>query len=1100
MTHNAWDPSWSLTSASPADTVLSPDGSRLYVTGNDGNLTVYDTTSGTLLATWDVGADLGAMDISQDGSFLIVIDELVTILNGSSTAKIYKVNTINGSVTTYSFVTQNGYPFFDVAVLSNGKALLTQDAYSGFLPLWTLDPSNGSITGSAENYSERGTLTRSNDGTTVIFTPANNSSSPIYMYKVGNGIVDSHINIISQGYSVGVDAFSKDGGIIAEFVYGFGIAIYDQGLNFQKKISFLDYPEIENSISGMTFDDNGENLYVLSGATNKIVQFSTDNWEIVHIYDVGGDVVNAPTGAYGNRLLLGPDDTFIVTTIDGVRVVTQNSIVTDFIGSNQTDVIVGDGNGNTIIGNSGSDRLYGAGGNDTLDGGLGDDSLNGGSGADVLNGGVGDDTVFLTGARSNYSLTIASGGDLVLTDVRLGSPDGADVIYLIENFYFSDGYASLDSFGPFIINGSNGPDFLYGTYGDDIVSAGAGDDYLDNSFGNDRLDGGLGTDQVLLNFTTKTAGVAFTFTGNQTIGTSYGEETLISIERASIYGSPFNDIITGGGGDDLISGAWGSDVLNGGGGNDILLTDGGDTLNGGEGVDTVLFSLITLPAGISYVFSGNASIAIQGWTANFSNIEAVSVTGTNLDDVMTGGAFDDGISAAKGNDKLYGAGGNDRLVATEPGFSATLTGGSGNDYLTGNGTTTIAAFSGNRSDYQVAPDGVTGRTIVTDLRVGSPDGIDTLDAVKVLAFADGIYSSQGTGSSLQQRQANSYQLSPGAYNLFGTGTGQGLRGNGLDNHITAGSGDDYVNASDGGADDVTSGDGRDVIYYGAALTSADSNDAGDEGGDARGDVLVIQGNYDITLGADALVDVEKFRIQKGEFTGWGDTAGNLYSYDITTVDANVAAGLRVVVQGGSLQLGEHLRFDGAAETDGSFQMFGGHDSDELIGGAQGDHLLGRSGDDILTGNGGDDRLRGGLGADTMNGGAGADIFVYAAQAGAEPYANAVLESTGLNYDTIIGFNFAEDKIDLPGAVSSFDKDVTGALNTATFDADLASAVNGSLAANGAVLFNVTSGDHATETFLVVDADGNGSYQADLDFVIELEDFLGTPPASPDFFM
>ena len=367
---------------------------------------------------------------------------------------------------------------------------------------------------------------------------------------------------------------------------------------------------------------------------------------------------------------------------------------------------------------------------------------------------------------------------------------------------------------------------------------------------------------------------------------------------------------------------------------------------------------------------------------------------------------------------------------------------------------------------------------------------------------DTIETNEGEGANLNERIANAYQLPADAENVTGTGNGQGLRGNDLDNIITAGAGADYINASDGGSDTVSTHDGRDVIYYGASLDGTDANDAGDEGGDARGDLLVIQGDYSagVTLGGSALVDVEKFRIQKGEFTNWGDTADNLYSYDITSVDANVVAGGRVVVQGGSLQLGEHLRFDGSAETDGSFQMFGGHDSDELIGGAQGDHLLGRSGDDTLTGNGGADRLRGGLGGDTMNGGAGADIFVYAAQGGAEPYANAVLESTGLSHDTIIGFDFAEDKIDLPGAVSSFDNDVTGTLNSATFDADLASAVNGSLAANGAVLFTADNGDQSDNIFLVIDADGNGSYQADLDFVIELEDFLGTPPTSPDFFM
>ena len=457
----------------------------------------------------------------------------------------------------------------------------------------------------------------------------------------------------------------------------------------------------------------------------------------------------------------------------------------------------------------------------------------------------------------------------------------------------------------------------------------------------------------------------------------------------------------------------------------------------------------------------------QGGDASGAGIKAKifhladDLIGTSGVDNLAGDAADNGIYGFAGNDTLTGAAGSDHLD-----------GGTGAD-----------SMSGGADNDTYAVDNV-GDTVAENFG----EGTDTVE------------TSLGVGANQAQRIANMYQLGANVENLTGTALNQGLEGNSLSNVITAGGGTDYVDASDGGNDSVNSGDGRDVIYYGAALTSADSNNGGDEGGDARGDLLVIQGDYTITLGADALVDIEKFRVLKGTNTAFGYTDGGTFDYNITTVDGNVAAGARLVVQGGSLQAGEHLIFNGAAESDGSFQIFGGHDADTLIGGAQGDHLLGRSGDDVLTGNGGADRLRGGLGGDTMNGGAGADIFVYAAQGGDEPYAVAALESTGLNYDTIVGFSFAEDKIDLPGSVSSLASVGSGALSDVSFDADLASAVDASLAANGAVLFTANNGGHSGETFLVVDADGNGSYQANLDFVIQLGAAVGTVPASPDFFM
>ena len=456
----------------------------------------------------------------------------------------------------------------------------------------------------------------------------------------------------------------------------------------------------------------------------------------------------------------------------------------------------------------------------------------------------------------------------------------------------------------------------------------------------------------------------------------------------------------------------------------------------------------------------------EGASANSPDIKAQVFyladdrIGTFDSDTLTGDGADNGIYGFSGNDTLNGLQGHDRLD-----------GGTGADAMSG----------GADDDTYVVDDA--GDTVTELLDEGT----------------DEVETSLGYGAFVLHRLNNAYHLGANVENLTGTGLNQGLWGNGLDNVVTAGVGADLINLQDGGNDTANGGDGRDVIYYGATLTAGDTNDGGDEGGDVRGDLMIIQGDYSLTLGAAQLNDIEVLRTLSGTRTDYHDSGTNSYDYTITLSDAAVAAGTRLVIQGQSLQEGEHLIADASAESDGNLQMFGGKDSDILIGGAQFDHLLGRAGDDTLTGNGGDDRLRGGLGGDTMDGGAGADTFVYAAANGAEVYA-AVLESTGLSYDTIIGFNFAEDKIDLPGSVSSLAKVDAGALSDASFDADLAAAMQGSLVANGAVLFDVTSGGHSGETFLVVDADGNGSYRAEQDFVIQMWSPIGTAPASPDFFM
>jgi len=75
---------------------------------------------------------------------------------------------------------------------------------------------------------------------------------------------------------------------------------------------------------------------------------------------------------------------------------------------------------------------------------------------------------------------------------------------------------------------------------------------------------------------------------------------------------------------------------------------------------------------------------------------------------------------------------------------------------------------------------------------------------------------------------------------------------------------------------------------------------------------------------------------------------------------------------------------------------GGNDASK--GGGGSDLVQGDGGNDTLLGNGGDDILVGGTGFDTLKGGGGRDMFVF----------------KGLNEgkDTIVGFNAAEDLIDL----------------------------------------------------------------------------------------
>jgi Ca2+-binding RTX toxin-like protein len=182
-------------------------------------------------------------------------------------------------------------------------------------------------------------------------------------------------------------------------------------------------------------------------------------------------------------------------------------------------------------------------------------------------------------------------------------------------------------------------------------------------------------------------------------------------------------------------------------------------------------------------------------------------------------------------------------------------------------------------------------------------------------------------------------------------------------------------------------------------------------------------------------------------------AGN--SYSLIAPDELVQAGQVLNVSAATLGEGDHFLFDGSAETDGMYFILGSDGGDVVIGGA------------------GDDRFYGLGGGDALAGGGGSDIFIYW-DAG---------ESSGTDYDTIADFDPAADRIDLPGAVSGFaDPIESGALSTATFNADLAAALGG-LAPSQAVWFAPDQGDLAGQIFLIVDGNGQAGYQEGEDFVI-----------------
>ena len=261
-------------------------------------------------------------------------------------------------------------------------------------------------------------------------------------------------------------------------------------------------------------------------------------------------------------------------------------------------------------------------------------------------------------------------------------------------------------------------------------------------------------------------------------------------------------------------------------------------------------------------------------------------------------------------------------------------------------------YGGNGTTNFALPD-LRGRAIVgagNGFPVGTVLGSDTVTIVPADIPALNIPGTAGADT-----------LFGGNLNdvISGQGSADILRGNGGNDTIDGGDGDDTLDGGDGddtlisgtGTDTVLGGVGNDAISFGANLTAADTID----GGTGTNDQVGISGNYTggnaLVLGPTTLTNVEVLAVLPG--------AGN--SYNITTNDANVAAGQELTVFAGNLAAGQNFTFNGSGETNGSFRVFGGLGTDTITGGALSDGFYfgpgkWQAGDSVSGGGGTNDQL------------------------------------------------------------------------------------------------------------------------------------------------
>jgi VCBS repeat-containing protein len=323
-----------------------------------------------------------------------------------------------------------------------------------------------------------------------------------------------------------------------------------------------------------------------------------------------------------------------------------------------------------------------------------------------------------------------------------------------------------------------------------------------------------------------------------------------------------------------------------------------------------------------------------------------------------------------------------------------------------NAVATGSLFSDNGNGNDSDPDSALTISEVQGSSANVGTVITLASGAKLTVNADGTYSYDPNGRFNQLTDGSSGAVNTSTvgdtftYKLAGgntatvtvtvhgvAGPGDRLAGDELDNSIEGTQGADIFLLEQGGTDTATGLGGDDVFYFGRALSADDSVSGGD-----GTDTIVLQGDYSGGLVLQANVTgIESISMLAGTNTAWGASGTELYSYSITTHDSNFAAGIRAKINGSVLLAGENLTFNGSAETNANFLIYGGRGTDQLTGG---------TGNDIFFF--AEDRFAAG---DTLVGGPGYDaLFLYGAYTidfASSAYAGALtgFESIGLSSAT-----------------------------------------------------------------------------------------------------
>ena len=510
----------------------------VHMTGPDGMVRSWSLDSQQFTGSFNVGGAPSSLDISQDGSYLLVGngDAVATGINPAIgpayAAQVARIKLATGTVEQFQVNLTDGYErgVFDLAIAADNKALITTNfAGSGWTTLRTLQidaasPGFEQFPGLTGDIRNRSFATASEDRRYVLIEEGDISNAPLRLYDAASGSLVARTDLYavgSSGFNSGKGDVSSAAGLVADVLYN-NIYIFNLQL---KQAADLSSFTSAGSIVGAEFNEGGHQLFLWQGALKTVVVVDTLSWKQVGAFGVSSLTSSLVSRApHGEMDVIAGGRGLILDFGNGLEVVDLAAkLKIDIVGDAASGVLHGAVGADRLLGEGGSDTIYGYEGQDFIRGGEGDDLLIGGKDFDDLHGNQGDDIV--RGGQGDDWVVGGQGRDMLFGDL------GNDLVFGNMGADTCEGGAGNDT-----IRGGQDGDLIFGGDGDDWISGDLGDDTLSGGAGADTFNifAGSGLDRVM-DFSA-TAGDRIRIEGSVTSFTvaQQGADTVVTVGDAQV--------------------------------------------------------------------------------------------------------------------------------------------------------------------------------------------------------------------------------------------------------------------------------------------------------------------------------------------------------------------------------------------------------------------------------------------------------------------------------------------------------------------------------------------------------------------------------------